>query len=51
MIIISFIAVIILLDTFKSPLYSFFPNLELFLFNLTETLKDIKFFVKDLIRL
>ena len=47
--IISFAAVIILLDTFKSPLSIFFPNLELFLFNLTEILKDIKFFIKDLI--
>ena len=48
-IIISFVAVIILLDTFKSPLSVFFPNLELFLFNLTEILKDIKFFIKDLL--
>ena len=48
-VIISFAAVIILLDTFKSPLSVFFPNLELFLFNLTEILKDIKFFIKDLI--
>ena len=47
-IIISFVAVIILLDTFKSPLSVFFPNLELFLFNLNEMLKDIKFFIKDL---
>ena len=47
--IITIIAVIIILDTFKSPLSSIFPNLELFLFNLIETLKDIKFFIKDLI--
>ena len=47
--IITLIAVIIVLDTFKSPLSSIFPNLELFLFNLIETLKDIKFFIKDLI--
>ena len=47
--IISIIAMIILLDTFKSPLSSIFPNLELFLFNLIETLKDIKLFIKDLI--
>ena len=46
--IISFIALIIILDTFKSPLNSIFPNLELILFNLFETLKDIKFFIKDL---
>ena len=47
--IITIIAIIIILDTFKSPLSSIFPNLELFLFNLIETLKDIKFFIKDLI--
>ena len=47
--IITIIAVIIILDTFKSPLSSIFPSLELFLFNLIETLKDIKFFIKDLI--
>ena len=47
--IVTIIAVIIILDTFKSPLSSIFPNLELFLFNLIETLKDIKFFIKDLI--
>ena len=45
----TLIAVIIILDTFKSPLSSIFPSLELFLFNLIETLKDIKFFIKDLI--
>ena len=47
--IITFIALIIILDTFKSPLSSIFPSLELFIFNLIETLKDIKFFIKDLI--
>jgi len=47
--IITLIAMIIILDTFKSPLNSIFPSLELFFFNLVETLKDIKFFIKDLI--
>ena len=47
--IITIIAIIITLDTFKSPLSSIFPNLELFLFNLIESLKDIKLFIKDLI--
>ena len=47
--IISFIGLIIILDTFKSPLSNFFPNLELILFNLFETLKDILLFMKDLI--
>ena len=46
--IISFVALIILIDTFKSPLYRIFPNLELILFNLFETLKDIRLFIKDL---
>ena len=48
-IIISFIALVIILDTFKSPLYSLFPKLEFLLFSLFETLKDINLFIKDLI--
>ena len=48
--IISFIAFIIILDTFKSPLYVFFPNLESLLFSLFETLKDIELFIKDLLK-
>jgi predicted Zn finger-like uncharacterized protein len=47
--ILSFVGVIIFLDTFKSPLQNIFPNLELFLFNLFETLKDIFLFTKNLI--
>ena len=47
--IISFIALIILIDTFKTPLYNYFPNLEFILFSLFETLKDINLFIKDLI--
>ena len=46
--IITFIGLIIILDTFKNPLSIFFPNLELLLFNLFETLKDIFLFIKDL---
>tara|TARA_B110001452_G_C14926844_1_gene324092 strand:- start:55 stop:525 length:471 start_codon:yes stop_codon:yes gene_type:complete len=46
--IISFIALIIVLDTFKFPLYGIFPSLELVLFNLFETLKDVSLFIKDL---
>ena len=46
--IISFIALIIFLDTFKNPLSVFFPNLELILYNLFETLRDLILFVKDL---
>ena len=47
-IIISFIGVIIVLDTFKSVFYTLFPNLEFLLFSLYETLKDIELFIKDL---
>ena len=48
-IIITFIAFIIILDTFKFQLEIFFPNLEFTLYNLYETLKDIFLFTKDLI--
>ena len=47
--IISFVALIILLDTLKTPLINVFPGLEIILFNLFETLKDIKLFIIDLI--
>ena len=47
--IISFVALIILLDTLKTPLINVFPGLEVILFNLFETLKDIKLFIIDLI--
>ena len=46
--IITFIALLILIDTLKSPLINLFPQLEIFLFNLFETLKDIKLFIIDL---
>ena len=48
--IISFIALIILLDTFKNNLSEIFPNLELFLYNLFETIKDLELFFNDLFR-
>ena len=48
--IISFAAIIVILDTFKSPLSKIFPNLELFLFNLIESLKDIFLFIKNLLQ-
>ena len=47
--IISFVALIILLDTLKKPLIIVFPGLEIILFNLFETLQDIKLFIIDLI--
>ncbi len=46
--IISLGALIILLDTLKTPLTNVFPGLEVLLFNLYETLKDIKLFIIDL---
>ena len=45
---ISLGALFILLDTLKTPLINVFPGLELVLFNLYETLKDIKLFIIDL---
>ncbi len=47
--IISFVALIILLDTLKTPIINVFPGLEIILFNLFETLQDIKLFIIDLI--
>ena len=48
--IISFVALIIVLDTFKTPLSNIFPNLEIILFNLYETFEDIGLFLKDLVK-
>ena len=45
---ITFVALIIILDTFKDPLRVFFPNLDLILYNLFETLRDLTLFAKDL---
>ena len=46
--IISFVGLIILIDTLKTPLISIFPSIEIILFNLFETLQDIKLFIIDL---
>ena len=46
---ISFIAIIIFLDTFKSSLSNIFPTLEIFLYNFFETVKDIYLFLKNLL--
>ena len=46
--IISFAVFVILLDTIKTPLIDIFPGLEIILFNLFETLQDIKLFIIDL---
>ena len=46
--IISFAVFLILIDTLKTPLIDIFPGLEILLFNLFETLQDIKLFIIDL---
>jgi len=47
-IIISFIGVIVILETFKTPLGNVFPGLEFMLYSLFETIKDIFLFFKNL---
>ena len=47
--IISFIALVIILDTFQSPLSDIFPGLEFLLYNLFESLKDVFLFTRDLL--
>jgi predicted Zn finger-like uncharacterized protein len=46
--IISFAALILLIDTFKYPLSSIFPNIEFLLYNLYESFKDLELFFRDL---
>jgi len=46
---ITFIALIIVLDTFKTPLSNIIPRLEIFLYNFFETLKDLYLFLKNLL--
>ena len=47
--VISIIALIVLLDTFKSPINLMIPNIEFILESLYETLKDILLFIQDLL--
>jgi len=47
--VISFTALVILIDTFKYPINQVIPNIEFILFNLYETIKDIKSFLIDLL--
>ena len=47
--IISFIAIIIFLDTFQKPISMFVPNIEFILYSLYETINDIVLFFSDLI--
>ena len=49
-IIITFVAFILALDTFKNQLTSIFPNISFFLDNLYQSLEDIKLSVLDLIK-
>ena len=44
----SFIAFIIIVDTFKYPIGKIVPNIEFILYNLYETIKDISLFIRDL---
>ena len=47
--IISLVAFIIIVDTFKYPIGKIVPNVEFILYNLYESIKDISLFIKDLI--
>ena len=47
-IIISFVAFIIIVDTFKYPIGKIVPNVEFILYNLYESIKDISLFIRDL---
>ena len=48
-VIISFVAFIIIVDTFKYPIGKIVPNIEFILYNLYESIKDISLFINDLI--
>ncbi len=47
--VISFVAFIIIVDTFKYPIGKIVPNIEFILYNLYESIKDISLFIRDLI--
>ena len=47
--IISSVAFIIIVDTFKYPIGKIVPNIEFILYNLYENIKDISLFIRDLI--
>ncbi len=46
--IISFISIIIILETFKESLETIFPNIKLLLDNLYQSIHDLKLFIVDL---
>ena len=48
-VIISIVALILILDTFKDIFIKIFPNIKILLNNLYETLKDISLFFYDLV--
>tara|TARA_B100001996_G_scaffold82013_1_gene60505 strand:+ start:1014 stop:1442 length:429 start_codon:yes stop_codon:yes gene_type:complete len=47
---ISFASLIVLVDTFKEPISSYFPDIDLILNSLYESLKDLSLFLKDLVQ-
>ena len=47
-VIISSVAFIIIVDTFKYPIGKIVPNVEFILYNLYESIKDISLFIRDL---
>jgi len=47
--IISFVAFIIIVDTFKYPIGKIVPNIEFMLYNLYESINYISLFIRDLI--
>ena len=49
-IIITFIAIIIIIDTFKHQIIFIYPDIEILLSNLYESLRDINLFLRDLIK-
>ena len=46
---ISLVALVIIIDTFRTPIFESFPNLEFALYSLFEIFRDIQLFIKDLI--
>ena len=49
-IIITFVAIIIIIETFKHQISLIYPDIETLLNNLYESLKDINLFLRDLIK-
>ena len=47
---ISIIALVLIIDTFKSSIKFFIPNIDFYLNNLYQSLIDIKLFITDLLK-